>query len=94
MAIASDILDYLPYSFKTRDEQDYINFLWESFECNYNNAKYPFAFIAYHMLYMSFVYFEVWQIKETENCYLKADGYKSLSDSLRAGFGSLDLRPR
>ncbi len=64
MAIASDILEYLPNSYKTRDEQDYINFLWESYESNYNNGKYPFAFIAFHMLYMSFVYFEVWQIKE------------------------------
>lgn len=64
MANANDILAYLPNSFKTRDEQDYINFLWESYESNYNNAKYPFAFIAFHMLYMSFVYFEVWQIKE------------------------------
>ncbi len=64
MANASDILAYLPNSFKTRDEQDYINFLWESYESNYNNGKYPFAFIAFHMLYMSFVYFEVWQIKE------------------------------
>ncbi len=64
MANANDILAYLPNSYKTRDEQDYINFLWESYESNYNNEKYPFAFIAFHMLYMSFVYFEVWQIKE------------------------------
>ena len=64
MANASEILAYLPNSFKTRDEQDYINFLWESYESNYNNGKYPFAFIAFHMIYMSFVYFEVWQIKE------------------------------
>jgi Trp operon repressor len=64
MANANDILAYLPNSFKTRDEQDYINFLWESYESNYNNGKFPFAFIAFHMLYMSFVYFEVWQIKE------------------------------
>lgn len=64
MANAIDILGYLPNSFKTRDEQDYINFLWDSYESNYNNGKYPFAFIAFHMLYMSFVYFEVWQIKE------------------------------
>jgi hypothetical protein len=63
MASASDILTYLPNSYKTRDEQDYINFLWESYESNYNNGKYPFAFVAFHMLYMSFVYFEVWQIK-------------------------------
>ena len=66
MANSADILAYLPNSYKTRDERDYINFLWESFESNCNNAKYPFAFIAYHMLYMSFVYFEVWQIKENK----------------------------
>lgn len=74
MANANDILAYLPNSFKTRDEQDYINFLWESYESNYNNGKYPFAFIAFHMLYMSFVYFEVWQIKENRT----ADFQKSL----------------
>jgi hypothetical protein len=64
MANANEIMVYLPNSFKTREEQEYINFLWDSYESNYNNGKYPFAFIAFHMLYMSFVYFEVWQIKE------------------------------
>lgn len=59
-----DIFQYLPQSYKNKSEEDYINFLWESFQINYDNGKYPFAFIAYHMLYMSFVYFEVWQIKE------------------------------
>ncbi|MEK7720747.1 MAG: hypothetical protein AAB347_14305 [Bacteroidota bacterium] len=65
MANANDIMGYLPVSFKSTEEQNYINFLWESYESNYNNDKYPFAFIAFHMLYMSFVYFEVWQIKES-----------------------------
>jgi hypothetical protein len=74
MANASDILVYLPNSYKTQDEQNYINFLWESYESNYNNGKYPFAFIAFHMLYMSFVYFEVWQIKENR----KEDFEKSM----------------
>lgn len=64
MASTSDILSYLPNSYKTQEEQDYITFLWDSYESNYNNKKYPFAYIAFHMLYMSFVYFEVWQIKE------------------------------
>ena len=85
MANAIDILEYLPNSYKTRDEQDYINFLWESFESNYNNAKYPFAFIAYHMLYMSFVYFEVWQIKENR----KSDFEKAmvgLSNDMESDF--------
>jgi hypothetical protein len=61
---AIKIFDYLPLSYKTPIEAEYVNFLWESFEVNYNAEKYPFAFIAFNMLYMSFVYFEVWQIKQ------------------------------
>lgn len=64
MADAYDLTLYLPQSFKNPSERDYINFLWESFDVNYNAGKYPFAFLAYHMLFMSFVYFEVWQIRE------------------------------
>ncbi len=63
MEEAHQILDYLPTSFKSTSERDYINFLWEAFESNYVNEKFQFAFLAYHMLYMSFVYFNVWQIR-------------------------------
>ena len=58
-----EILNYLPIRFKNINEQEYIDFLWDSFESNYQNEKYQFSFIAYHMLFMSFVYFNVWQIK-------------------------------
>lgn len=64
MEEAIKIFDYLPLSYKAPTEAEYVNFLWESFEVNYNAEKYPFAFIAFNMLYMSFVYFEVWQIKQ------------------------------
>ena len=63
MEEAYQILQYLPNRFKQRDEQEYIEFLWDAFESNYQNEKYQFAFIAYHMLFMSFVYFTIWQIK-------------------------------
>jgi hypothetical protein len=33
---------------------------------NYTNGKYQFAFLAYHMLTMSFIYFNIWQIRQTE----------------------------
>ena len=58
-----EILNYLPIRFKQRNEQEYIEFLWDSFQSNYENEKYQFSFIAYHMLFMSFVYFNIWQIK-------------------------------
>lgn len=56
--------DFLPLSYKSKTEQDYIAFLWDAFETNYANEKYQFAFLAYHMLTMAFVYFNVWQIKQ------------------------------
>ena len=62
---ALDLADYLPINFKTNSEQQYISFLWEAFESNYDNGKHQFAFLAYHMLMMSFVYFNIWQIKQT-----------------------------
>lgn len=42
-----------------------IHFLWDAFETNYTYGKYQFAFLAYHMLTMSFIYFNIWQIKLT-----------------------------
>ena len=51
---------------KTPEEQQYIEFLWEAFESNYLHEKYQFAFLAYHMLTMSFVYFNVWQIRQSK----------------------------
>ncbi len=65
MEEATAILKYLPLSFKTSSEQDYIAFLWDAFETNYTHCKYQFAFLAYHMLTMSFVYFNIWQIRQT-----------------------------
>lgn len=59
------LAEYLPLSFKTPKEQEYIKFLWDVFETNYTHGKYQFAFLAYHMLTMSFVYFNIWQIKQT-----------------------------
>jgi len=64
MEEASEILNYLPNRFKNQVEQEYIEFLWDSFESNYSNEKYQFSFMAYHMLFMCFVYFNVWQIKK------------------------------
>jgi len=62
----AELANYLPLSFKTPKEQEYIEFLWDAFETNYTHGKYQFAFLAYHMLAMSFVYFNIWQIKQTE----------------------------
>ncbi len=93
---AALILDYLPHSYKSPQEEKYIIFLWETFLANYEKENYQFAFIAYHMLFMSFVYFSIWKIKidkkkdfakaligfskDLENNMLKASSPFSLSE--------------
>lgn len=57
------ILDYLPNEYKAAEEQEYIGFLWDSFQTNYETGKYQFAYIAYHMLFMCFTYYSVWKLK-------------------------------
>jgi hypothetical protein len=60
---AARLETYLPLSYRTPKERDYIRFLWEAFDTNVEHGKYQFAFLAYHMLVMSFVYFNIWQIR-------------------------------
>jgi hypothetical protein len=36
MEEAAELANYLPLSFKTPKEQEYIEFLWDVFETNYN----------------------------------------------------------
>jgi hypothetical protein len=89
MEEALELADYLPISFKTRSEGEYIEFLWDAFQSNYTNGKYEFSSLAFHLLYMSFVSFAIWQIRlvreldfkhaligfqlESENALLDAD---------------------
>jgi len=64
MEEALELGNYLPLSFNSPKDQEYIEFLWDAFETNYTYGKYQFAFLAYHMLTMSFVYFNIWQIRK------------------------------
>ena len=66
MEEATELGNYLPLSFKSPNEQEYIEFLWATFATNYTAGQYQFAFLAYHMLSMSFVYFNIWKIKQTK----------------------------
>ena len=55
--------EFLPISFKTTAEQEYLAFLWEAVEENYVNGKYQFSIFAYHMIVMIFFYFKIWQMR-------------------------------
>jgi hypothetical protein len=60
---ALELESYLPVSYKTRSEEEYIEFLWDAFQSNYKSEKYEFASLAFHLLYMTFVSFSIWQIR-------------------------------
>jgi hypothetical protein len=63
MEEAFELESFLPVSYKARSEQEYMTFLWDAFQSNYMNGKYEFASLAFHLLYMSFVSFSIWQIR-------------------------------
>jgi len=60
---ALELRSYLPLPFKTKGEEQYIQFLWDAFQSNYESEKYEFSGFAFHLLYMSFVSFVIWQIR-------------------------------
>ena len=60
---AYQLNNYLPLLYKNNLEQDYISFLWDSFQTNYEESKYQFAYLPFHMLIMCFVYFTIWKIR-------------------------------
>jgi hypothetical protein len=86
---ALDLGDFLPISYKMRSEGEYVAFLWEAFQSNYTSGKFEFASLAFHLLYMSYISFSIWQIRivrqqdfrnaligfqnEAENSLLEAD---------------------
>lgn len=63
MEEAAQLESFLPISYRTPKEEQYVRFLWEAFHENCASGKFQFAFLAYHMLTMCFVYFNIWQIK-------------------------------
>lgn len=63
MEEALELGEYLPQSFANASEAAYLEFLWSAFETNYREERYEFASLAFHLLYMSFVSFSIWQIK-------------------------------
>lgn len=63
MEEALELAEYLPRSFANANEQAYLDFVWSAFQTNYEGGRYEFASLAFHLLYMSFVSFSIWQIR-------------------------------
>lgn len=54
------ILEFLPETFFDKDSDDFIKYLSDAFIENSMNEKYQFAFTAFHMLNMVFIYKTKW----------------------------------
>jgi hypothetical protein len=60
---ALELSEFMPVSYRTQSEGEYVAFLWEAFQSNYESGKFEFASLAFHLLYMSYVSFSIWQIR-------------------------------
>jgi hypothetical protein len=57
----NEIKEFLPFNYKDSLNKEYISYLIEACDKNSLMGKDQFAFIAFHMLYMSFIFKVVWQ---------------------------------
>ena len=52
---------YLPLEEVQEEVQEYIHYISNACIFNANDEKYQFSFLAFHMLYMCFIYKIIWQ---------------------------------
>lgn len=61
---ADEIRKYLPISFRNPENEEYIEYLTTAYTNNLFGEFFQFGFIAFHLLYMSYIYKVVWFLKE------------------------------
>lgn len=59
---------YLPIDFANEENNTYRQYLMDSFHENCEKGKHQFALMAFHMLFMSFLYKEFWELKHFSFC--------------------------
>lgn len=62
-----EIKQYLPISFDDQEIDDFIAYLGEAYVENLENGKFQFAFTAFHMLNMVYIYKTKWILKQRGN---------------------------
>ena len=82
------IFDYLPELFQDDSEKDYIGALSTAMQTSYENGLYQFAFMQYHMLFMTAVYFVLLKIYWLHEDETKKALYYLLKDHYSEFFGS------
>jgi len=61
------ILSYLPIKFADAEVNEFIEYFKKASLENFEKEKYQFSFIAFHILYMTFIYKTKWFLKQQGN---------------------------
>jgi len=83
------ILNYLPIEFADDESNVFVKYLEETYLENVRNQKYQFAFIAFHMLYMTFCYKTKWFLKTQNNKLINQTLQKYITTHKNAFFNVL-----
>ncbi len=57
-----DIFQFLPLNYSSSAESEYVSFWWETYNTNIEQQNYHVAFLAFHILYMTAIYFMLYRI--------------------------------
>jgi len=81
----NQLLQYLPIQFSDEDANEFVTYLSETYLENLEKEKYQFAFTAFHMLNMVFVYKIKWLLKNQNN----SDIITSLNNYIQSHRGTV-----
>lgn len=73
---------YLPLSSDDPENIEYLGYLKSAYEENIGNQKYQFALLAFHMMFMTYIYKQFWCLKEYDFAKVKrfCDNNRQLAD--------------
>lgn len=60
----NELRSYLPIYFESKENNEYVEYLTSAYLKNIEAEKYQFSFIAFHILYMCFIYKTIWSLKK------------------------------
>ena len=83
------ILGHLPIQFTDEEANEFVKYLSEAYIENLEKEKYQFAFTAFHMLNMIFVYKVKWFLKEQNNSSIEANLQNYIQQNRGTSFNTL-----
>lgn len=83
----SEIFKYLPELFQDESEEQYIKALLLAMQTSYGNGLYQFAYMQYHMLFMTAIYFVLLQLHTLHHAEMDQALYYLLKDRYNDFYG-------